>query len=81
MVAGPEVARMVNEFESLKSRTSVDRYNHHEQHKGVQTTFLEEVRSLVGIIEEMGNPFMGQSENLLILDIRDILDTSVGEAV
>ena len=39
------------------------------------------MKSLVGIIEEMGNPFMEQTEDLLILDTRDILDTSVGEAV
>ena len=50
MVAGPEVARMVNEFESLKSQTSVDGYNHHKQHQGAQITFLEEVKSLVGTV-------------------------------
>ena len=29
----------------------------------------------------MENPFMEQSEDLLILDTRDILDPSVGKAV
>lgn len=34
------------------------------------------------IIEEMGNPFLGQSQDLLVLDTRDILDpSSVGESV
>ncbi len=45
---------------------------------GVQTSFLKEVKSLVAVIEEMGNLFMEQSQDL---DTRDILDPSVGESV
>ena len=81
MVAGPEVARMVTEFESLQAHTHVDDHKHHEQYPGVQVAFLEEVKCLVDVIEEMGNPFMEQSEDLLALDTRDILHTSVGDAV
>ena len=54
---------------------------HHEQHLGVQTSFLKEVKSLVAVIEEMGNPFLEQSQDLLVLDTRDILDQSVGESL
>ena len=39
-----------------------------------------EVKSLVDVIEEMGNPFMEQSEVLLILDTRD-MNISIGEAL
>ena len=80
-VAGPEVARMVNEFEALQSRDQTTDYRHHEQHLGVQTSFLKEVKSLVAVIEEMGNPFLEQSQDLLVLDTRDILDPSVVESV
>ena len=38
------------------------------------------VKSLVGVIEEMGNPFMEQSEVFLILDTRDA-NISIGEAL
>ena len=47
----------------------------------MQVSFLGEVNSLVAVFEEMGNPFMEQGEDLLVLDTRDILDSSVVEAV
>jgi len=80
-VAGPEVARMVTEFESLQSCNQTTHHQHHEQHPGVQTSFMKVVKSLVAVIEEMGNPFLEQSQDLLVLDTRDILDPSVGESV
>lgn len=81
MVAGPEVARMVTEFETLQAHNHINDHRHHEQHPRVQTTFLKDVKSLVAVIEEMGNPFLEKSEDLMVLDTRDILDTSVGETV
>ena len=81
MVAGPEVVRMVNEFEALQSCNQITDHRHHEKHLVVQTSFLKEVKSLVAVIEEMGNPFLEQSHDLLVLDTKDILDPSVGESV
>ena len=81
MVAGPEVARMVTEFEALQSHSIISDHRHHEQHPGVQAAFLQEVKSLVAVIEEMGNPFMEKSGDLLVLDTRDILDTAVAETL
>ena len=81
MVAGPEVVRMVNELEALQSCDQITDHRHHEQYLGVQTSFLKEAKSLVAVIEEMGNPFLEQSKDLLVLDTRDILDPSVGESV
>ena len=43
--------------------------------------FLKEVKSLIAVIEDMGNPFLESSEDLMVLDTKDILDTSVGETV
>ena len=80
-VAGPEGTRIVAEFESLKSHNQATVQQHHEQHPQVQTSFIKEVKSLVAVMEEMGNPFLQQSQDLLILDTRDILDPSVGESV
>ena len=37
MVAGPEVARMVTEFETLQAHGQSTEHCHHEQHPGVQT--------------------------------------------
>jgi hypothetical protein len=49
--------------------------------KGVQTTFRKEVASLCDTIVEMGNPFEEYSEDLLVLDTRDIADSSVVDTV
>ena len=81
MVAGPEIARMVSEFEALEARNQPRDHRHHEQHPGVQAAFQKDVKSLVAVIEEMGNPFLEKSEDLMVLNTRDILDTSVGETV
>jgi len=81
MIAGPEIARMVSEFELLQVQTLSNGQKHHEQHRAVQLSFADEVKSLVAVFEEMGNPFMEQGEDLLVLDTRDILDKSVGEAI
>ena len=44
MVAGPEVARIVAEFENCALRTHVDMsdHHHHEQYTGIQATFISE---------------------------------------
>ena len=72
---------MLTEFESVQTCSKTNDNRHHEKYLGVQEALLKEVKSLVSVIEEMGNPFMEQGEELLVLDTRDILDTSVGEKV
>ena len=51
MVAGPEVTRIVTKLESLQTSTHIDKHKHHEKREAVQVVFLEEVKSLVGVIE------------------------------
>ena len=60
MVAGPEVARMVAEFESYAadSNNGDTTNSHHEQHPEVQASFLKDVKSLIAVFIEMGNPFL-----------------------
>ena len=84
MVAGPEVARVIKEFEEeaanvsdVKSKTD----NHHEQYAKVQSVFLDQVQALTRTIEEMGNPFMEHSDELLRLHTRDIMDDCVKDTV
>ena len=48
---------------------------------GVQVTFQNQVKSLCSVIEEMGNPFLEQSKDLLVLRTRDIMDSSATETV
>ncbi len=75
MVAGPEVARVIGEFENadLHWNTRVDT-RHHDQATSVQISFAKDVCSLVTVIEELGNPFEEESQDLLVLDTKEIAD-------
>ena len=59
MVAGPEVARVIKEFHNGNQHWRWQRADtrHHDPTPSVQAAFVKDVRSLVGVIEEMGNPF------------------------
>ena len=45
----------------------------------MQAAFAKYVKSLIPAFEEMGNPFLEKSQDLLVLDTRDFMDTSVVE--
>ncbi len=82
MVAGPEMARLINEFqESMKKNERVSDFRHHEQCHSMQLTFFDQVKALTNVIEEMGNPFFEESDELLVLDTRDIADPLVVKAM
>ncbi len=72
MVAGPEIARVVDEFEQ-SSVTDPDT-THHDQVPSIQNTFQKNVRALCLAIEESGNPFMEDSNDLYVLDTKDIMN-------
>ena len=74
MVAGPEVSRIVTEFENCALGTQADNsdHHHHEQYAGVQAMFITEVGSLIAVIEEMGNPFLEKRNDLLVLDMSNV---------
>ena len=84
MVAGPELARVIEEFEincmnRCSGNTGTSNLKHHEDTKYVQVTFAKDVRALV--IEEMGSPFTEDSVDLLVLDTRDVTDPAIVETV
>ena len=54
---------------------------HHEEVKGVQEASAKEAENMCSTVEEMGNPFKESSEDLLVLDTRDILDPSVAVTI
>lgn len=68
MVAGPEIARAVREFDSTYEARKPNDNRHHEQVRSVQKAFAEDVKNLVNVIEEMGNPFCEESDDLILLD-------------
>ena len=78
MVAGPEVSKVISEYENscIGPRKQQSR-RHHEQVPGVQKHFAKHVKDLVAAIQEMGNPYTEESNDLVTLDTKDVMNASV----
>ena len=47
----------------------------------MQTLFNKDVRSLVNVIEELGNPFKEASMDLVVLDTKEMTDHAAIESL
>ena len=85
MIAGPEIARIITEFEISKdirsSKTKCTDTLHREQSRSAQSKFEQQVHALCDTMEKMGNPFTEDSTDLLVLDSGDIADPEVIESI
>ena len=81
MVSGPEMARVIEEFEASTEKRKCLDFRHHEEAKHVQKKFTQNVEDLAKAIEEMGNPFTENSNDLLVLDSRDLPDPAIIDSV
>ena len=80
MLAGPEQARILQEFEAnLTGGTGTD--SHHEESQASQQSFKEQVSSLTQTICGMGNPFMNNTSELLRLYTCDVMNIKVTHTV
>ena len=77
MVSGPEMARLIEEFEVSTNKRNKTDFRHHEQRKHAQITFGRDITSLTDVIKELGNPFAENSKDLLVLNSRDLADPAV----
>ncbi|CAB4002221.1 Hypothetical predicted protein [Paramuricea clavata] len=80
MISGPEIARMITEFEddtAFITDEKTDQAKHHEERHRVQISFAKDVKALVHVMEDMGNPFLEESADLLVLVTRTIADASM----
>ena len=85
------MARIIKDFESSQElvrniskqeeQEQQEDLRHHEQIKGVQNTFWNQLNAVCSTIEEIGNPFTDQTGDLLVLDTRDIADSKVVETL
>ena len=72
MLCGPEMARLINEFEThAEKKKTINMLHHHDQNSQSQKTFMKDVLALCSVIEEMGNPFNEETNELLVLDSPD----------
>ena len=85
MVCGPEVARIVMEFEenSVLKQTRKTEYKHHEEIVAFQKRFKTHVDCLVSEIKKFGNPFIINEEEceLVQLDTRDVLGPNIVKSI
>ena len=42
---------------------------------------MKDVRALIAVFQEIGNPFLENTQDLMVLDMRDIMETPVAETV
>ena len=84
MVAGPEIAGAITEFDtncmmSIKRGSQQER--HHEHTLSTQTSFARDMNALVETISSYGNPFEEETSDLLVLDTRDIVDSKISQSI
>ena len=77
------MARLVAEFEEDQvdgapgAKRNIEGL-HHEQQPGVLSAFLNDVQSLTLVLQDMGNPFLEESNDLLVLDTKYIMESIAG---
>lgn len=79
MISGPELARIIGEFEQsieVRQKGSHEQH-HHEQTKAAQVKFAHHVHSMCEVMEDFGNPFQDETAELLRIDNKDIMDSTV----
>lgn len=83
MTAGPEQARLLKEFECqfYDQSEELSWLKQHEQCSSVQELFKKQVHNLAETIANMGNPFMDDCPELLILNTRNCASEHVVDTV
>ena len=83
MVAGPEVSRVLQEFESeaLPQSESEEDLSHHQEGHSMQLSFQKQVNSVVSVVQARGNPFCDDFPELVTIDSRKVLDLSVAHSI
>ena len=81
MIAGPEQARLLKEFEQEYMSEEVKKQQHHEEGLSTQKIFKGQALTLVTTISGMSNPFLDNTPELLTLDTRNVIDGSVVNTV
>ena len=76
------MARIIREFECSIAPNEGEESGtakHHEDTKSLQVKFRKDVSALATTMEEMGNPFSEGSEDLLVLDTKEIMGADAVE--
>lgn len=71
----------MEEFVTQYSPDIQEKHYHHEEGFSTQKAFKEQVLSLIQTINDMGNPFLESTDELLSLDMQNVMDESVRDTV
>ncbi len=80
-VAGPEVARVIAEFEAGMPSNKEFIPKHHDQSPSVQKRFAADTKALVAAFQDAGNPFDEDSDEIVILDTKEVMSESVAQSI
>ena len=73
MIAGPELADIIYNYNENNSATEYEsEYQHHEYTKSFEENFRKNVTSLTGAFKEMGNVFV--DDNLSTIKSKILMD-------
>ena len=72
MTAGPEFCRAIQEFQNSFQTSRSSSTRHHDQNRSTQREYMKDVVSFVTTLEDMGNPYMEDSGDLLTIDTKVI---------
>ena len=81
MLAGPEIARVISEFEEFLLNNGKTVTRHHEQAAHYQSTFAKDVNALINTFNELDNPFSENSGDLITLDTKDIMNEDAVKSI
>lgn len=78
MLSGTEMAGLVNTFEAAMAPdpAAKETSKHREEHRSFQVSFFKNVKSLAEAVEDLGNPFLEETCDLLTLDTKVIAEES-----
>ena len=80
-MAGPDIARVITEFEvgMLTRKNAV--FKRHVQSPSVQQRFVAHTKALVIAFQEAGNSFDEDSHEVVIIDTREVMPNNVARSI
>ena len=77
MVAGPEISRVIEDFEKTCPENDKSNLHHEQKH----STFKKQVIDFVEVVTTLNNPFTELSNDLYALYTKDIADRAVVDSI
>ena len=81
MAAGPETASIINEVGMTHSPRSKCNDTHHEQIVSIQNRCATNVRNVVDVFNQMGNPFAETSFDLFAIETKVNMNDGVIQSI